>query len=391
MTEPRPRRRAGDSAVLTSGLAGLREPLDGILGRVAQLLAGSLPEDTRTHADAIRRDAASLLERVGGIRDLVELEEGTLEIRHVAFSPAAALRAEVDRLEPFAAAEGLDLSVHATPGLPDRALGDPSRIRQALEELVRFAIGHTPHGSVEVRVDWAEGKLVVDVEDTGLGAEEERIRRFLAGEPSRHGLAFARELVEVMGGSLTGTARSGLGASFRMELPLDEETGPDRPLDEAELADVRVLLLGEEDGYVEEQLEAAGARPVGGSSSTQALRRLRTAAEAGEPFDLVVAWPPFSGPDAMTFASLVKGDPRLRHTDLVMVAAAGRPGDAARLEETGWAGYLVRPAGMALLHRMLRVIIGTQRAGIGPRFVTRHLLSEAPIGAGRLPTATPTD
>jgi hypothetical protein len=388
MNEPRPRRRAGDSAVLASGLAGLREPLDGILGRVARLLAGPLSEDSRDQADAIHRDAASLLARFGGVRDLVEMEEGALEIRHVPFSPAVALRAEVDRLEPDAAAEGLDLSISVAPGTPARVLGDPSRIRQVLELLVRFAVDHTPRGSVEVRVAWLPGRLVVEVEDTGLGADEDRLRRFLASEPSRHELAFARELAEIMGGSLGATGRGGLGAAFRLELPLEEADSLDAPLPEAELDGARVMLLGDVDGDLEEVLETLAVRTSACGTSTEALRRLRAAAESGEPFDLVVATPPFDGPDALTFASLAKGDPRLARTGLVLVAPSGRPGDAAIHADAGWAGYLVQPVGAVTLSRMLRAILGVRQSCSGPRFVTRHTLLESGTGSAAVPVDT---
>ncbi|MEZ5064741.1 MAG: HAMP domain-containing sensor histidine kinase [bacterium] len=378
MIDLRRSRGAGECHRLVEDLDGLRPSLDAILARVNQLLQTPLSGDSRQHADSIARDARSLLARVGSIRDVAELTEGHLGIREIEFSPAVALRAEIDRLAPLAEGEGLDLSLRLETDLPARVVGDPSRIRQALEELVRFAVDHTPRGSVEVRAGWAEEDVLrITVEDTGVGTRSEHLERVLAGEPSSHGLAFARELVELMGGTLVGRSRLGLGSRFDLELPL-ERAAQSVPLVHGRLAGSRILFLGEEDPELEERLESLGARTMYCGSSTQALRRLRETAEAGEPFDLLVANPPFSGPDALTFGSLVQGDTRLRSTELVLVAPAGQPGDAARLEAVGWRGYFTRPSTPEFLTLALATVLGTAR-NFGPRFVTRHLLAECEV------------
>lgn len=393
---------------LARHLAGLRGPLDGILGRIDLLLEHELPVESRVQADAIQREAQALFGRLRNVRDLLEAQTGRLEVAVIPFDLETMLQSEVGRFVGAAEAAGVELALEIHADVPRRVVGDPSRLRQVIGELVAYALEHTPRGSVEVRATpTGPGRVLFDVEDTGIGFSRERIERILHVDGTRLGLALGRELVELMGSELEVRSRVGVGTRFRFELQLPAAPTESAPLARAELDHARVLVLAEDDDELEDWLQQQGMRSASTESWADAVRRAREGAETLDPFELLIARPPFAGPDLETLASLVQGDPLLRSTALVLLAPSGEPGDAARFEEAGWTGYLVRPE-LALLKEALEVSLAHVRRGTVHGIVTRHLLSDAvgrstaastpavsatsssgPEATSRVPAATP--
>lgn len=362
---------------LAGHLAGLRGPLDGILSRIDLLLEHELPVESRTQADAIQREAQALFGRLRDVRDLLEAQTGRLEVAVIPFDLETMLQSEVGRFVGTAEAAGVELALEIDPDVPRRIVGDPSRLRQVIGDLVAYALEHTPRGSVAVRATpTGPGRVLFDVEDTGIGFSRERIERILHVDGTRLGLALGRELVELMGSELEVRSRVGVGTRFRFELQLPAAPNESAPLARADLEDARVLLLAEDDAELEDWLQQQGTRPASTESWAEAVRWMREGAETLDPFELLIARVPFDGPDLETLASLVQGDPLLRATALVLLAPSGEPGDAARFEEAGWTAYFVRPE-LALMKQALEVSLAHVRRGTVHGIVTRHLLSDA--------------
>jgi len=204
-----------------------------------------------------------------------------------------------------------------------------------------------------------------------------------AATPSgpRSSLALAARLVERMGGALGGEARAGRSSSwFELRLRLGNPGG--RDLRAADLRGVRALVVDSSEAGREllaKQLGALGLRCTVTGTGGQALRLLRDALDHWDPYRVAILSAPFREMDAATLGDLVKGDARLRDTALLFLASVGETGDARRLEEIGFAGYLVKPVADDTLRDALAVIWGGALVHATVPLVTRHALRDSRI------------
>jgi two-component system sensor histidine kinase BaeS len=211
----------------------LMTPLTSIRGFLETLQMGSVALDdaTRQRYLAIAQTETGRLERiVGDLVDLARLEGGGLTLRRERLSVADALAAVAVRYEPAAKAAGVALSV--APGIgPLTVEADPLRLDQALDNLVRNALRHTPAGGhVDLGARRDKGQVVLTVADSGSGIAPDDLPRVFdrfyradtAREDSAHhsglGLSIVKAIVEAHTGSVAVTSAPGRGSTFEMRL-----------------------------------------------------------------------------------------------------------------------------------------------------------------------------
>jgi PAS domain S-box-containing protein len=232
----------------------IRTPLNGVLGMAAALETTPLSDLQRRMLGVINDSGQSLMTLLSDILDLSKIEAGRMELEQTPFDLAASLQAVGSLYEETARAKNLRFSVAAEDGARGVFLGDPTRLRQVLQNLISNAMKFTESGFVEVR---ASGESTVDgardirfeVSDSGLGiaeaAHERLFSKFTQAESSTTrkfggtglGLAICRELVTAMGGEIGVDSKEGRGSCFWFTLPLavisDPEVEPaseERPL-----------------------------------------------------------------------------------------------------------------------------------------------------------------
>jgi len=212
----------------------LRTPLSAMLGWAHVLRDEKVDETTSTRAlDAILRNARAQMRLITDLLDVSRIVAGTMRVEMQSVEPVSVIRAALETVRPLAEAKGVTLTsnVDAEAG---PVTGDPARLQQVLWNLLTNAIKFTPAGgAVSVRVQAAEGQVVVTVEDTGPGIPPaflphvfERFRQ-AAGEVNRGkgglglGMAIARKVVELHEGTITAANREpGPGAVFTVRLPI---------------------------------------------------------------------------------------------------------------------------------------------------------------------------
>jgi PAS domain S-box-containing protein len=381
----------------------IRTPLNGILGFSNLLLGTSLDEEQRTYTDGLRLSADALLAVVNDILDFSKIDAGMLRLERVPFDLQATMDHVIVVMAEAARRKQIGLEMHVDSGLHRRLIGDPSRLRQVLTNLIANAIRFTDRGAVTVRVTTAsqtEHEVVVAfaVHDTGIGIDADTQQRlfqpFVQGDSSSSrpggtglGLAICRQLVELMGGSIGLQSAPGSGATFSFSARFEKDSqtlaaDADRAVDFTRL---RMLIVADSPSFREElvnEVATWGATPTWIETGDDALRALRQAAAERAGYDVVILGLVHPEEDSLAVARRIKADPSLKSVKLVLVPLKGLLGDAGTAREIGVAGYLPRPVRGAELLRCVTSIVSDEANALEtpPPLVTRHTLEERRAG-----------
>lgn len=223
----------------------VRTPLNGILGMTELLEDTQLDAVQREYVEAIRTSNHHLSSLINDVLDLSKIEADRLDLERVPFDLIQELEEVVSPVATVARGKGLSLVCDLPGRLPATLLGDPTRLRQVVLNLLNNAVKFTREGTVTLRVGvLGQGplRLRIEVEDTGPGIPEALQSRIF--EPFRQadastsrefggtglGLAICRRLVERMGGQIGFTSQPGVGTRFQVDLPLEAEGGAPEPL-----------------------------------------------------------------------------------------------------------------------------------------------------------------
>lgn len=215
----------------------LRTPMNGVIGMTDLLLATELDDEQREYASTVRESANGLMAIINDILDFSRIDAGKMSIRTAPCDLRKTISEVTTLLAVRAAGKGLRLSVMYPASVPSRVVGDAMRIRQVAMNLVGNAIKFTETGSVEIRVDChrtagTDAIFTLAVTDTGIGIPADKLGAIFEkftqvdGSTSRSyggtglGLTIVKQLMELMGGTVSVESRLGEGSKFRVMLPL---------------------------------------------------------------------------------------------------------------------------------------------------------------------------
>ncbi len=282
----------------------IRTPMHGILGLSGLLLKTPLDGRQREYISTLKSSAESLLTIINDILDFSKIEAGKLVIEEIAFSPAALAQGVVSLFQARALEKNLTLKLTLPADVPAALLGDPTRIRQILLNLVDNAIKFTHHGEVELRLSFETVKHEIgcrfSVLDSGIGmspeAQTHLFQAFSQADSSTTrryggtglGLAVSNQLAGLMGGRLTVESVPDQGSCCTLWLLLPPTALPLAELPEQPMAQLQGRILMVEDHPVNQkvlahQLLELGLQFTVAANGAQALDLL-----ASEVFDLVL-------------------------------------------------------------------------------------------------------
>ncbi|WP_395736760.1 response regulator [Prosthecobacter sp.] len=288
----------------------IRTPMNGVIGMTELLLNTRMTADQRGYLNLVRQSADSLMTVLNDILDFSKIEAGKLDLDRHEFDLRDAIGDTLQTLALRSAEKEIELAYLVKPDVPDCLIGDVSRLRQIIFNLVGNAIKFTPRGEivVELRVESltkTQVSLHVQVSDTGIGIAKEKqaqvFESFTQAESSTTrrfggtglGLAISKQLVELMKGRMWLESEPGKGSTFHFTALFDLGTPkPDaaRLLPE-KLRDFKVLVVDDNATnrtILEEMLKTWELRPILAASGADAMEILEEARRESRPIPLML-------------------------------------------------------------------------------------------------------
>lgn len=352
------------SAFLANTSHELRTPMNGVVGMTSLLMTTELTAEQREYVETIHDSAEALLAVMNDILDLsqmdalgLKLHAEELDVRKRAQSVISLLRGRVgDR--------PIDLELQVSDRVPERLIGDPIRFSQVLTNLVDNAIKFTRSGQVQVAIDARDiddqVELEVSVRDTGIGIrEEDRAKVFepfsqVDDSTTRRyggtglGLAICRQLVELMGGTITLESEQDVGSTFRFTARL----GHPKEIQPSRSGALPPILVVEDDAVNQLVASAIIARlgfPVDVvASGTEALARY----EHGR-YGAIVMDCHMPGMDGFQTAAEIRRRENGGSTPIIALTASSTEEDRTKCIEAGMNDFVTKPVEVETLRRIL--------------------------------------
>jgi signal transduction histidine kinase/CheY-like chemotaxis protein/HPt (histidine-containing phosphotransfer) domain-containing protein len=349
----------------------IRTPMNGVIGLTQLLLRrGGLDELQLRHAQMIKSSADALLALINDVLDFSKIEAGKMELDPRDFDPRDVLENVVEMLASRAASKGLGLTSHVHPNVPRQVYGDSDRLRQVIVNLANNAIKFTEKGEVAIRVEPEAdraGLLTLvrfSVCDTGSGIPPEGIAKLFksfsqvdASTTRKHGgtglgLAIAKQLTELMGGTIGVESLVGRGSTFWFTAKLPASANADGPSpsthyhSSSTFRGTRVLTVDHHASSREvlrQHLADWGFEVDEAADGAEALNKLTAAAAEDQPYRLAVtelAMPKLSGD---SLARAIRANSNLAATALLMVTSIDNPFNRDQMREVGFAACLTKP------------------------------------------------
>ena len=361
----------------------IRTPMNGVIGMTAILLETPLGPEQMRYTRAIAQSAEALLAIINDILDYSKLEAGRVALEGIPFATEALIDQILSLTGNTARAKGLTLTVDFPTGPVGALIGDPTRIRQILLNLVSNAIKFSDKGTVQVIVSTTPVKdkkriLTFQVRDEGIGIspemQERLFDRFTQADASTSrryggsglGLAISKQLADLMEGDIGVSSVLGGGSTFwlRIKLPTADErslvgAGSDLSDDQAPLTLRSLSVLVAEDNSINQmvigEILADGGHKVRfvetGTAAVEAVRN--------ESFDLVLMDISMPEMDGATATRLIRALPDGKaRIPIVALSAHAMAGDRERYMAEGMDDYVTKPVDPPTLFRAMARVTG---------------------------------
>ena len=374
----------------------IRTPMNGIIGMTDLALDTALTEEQREFLGIVKSSAESLLTIINDILDFSKIEAGKLLVEEISFDLHRVVAETLKTMALRAHEKRIELVFEIMPDVPRHVLGDPSRLRQILINLIGNSIKFTHEGEIAVRAELSPtiGKqphIQFSVRDTGIGIATDKqqsiFEAFSQEDTSTTrrfggtglGLSISRRLVELMQGRIWLESEPGKGSTFFFSLELKTDSQP------PEAGTSHIVLRGRHILVVDDNTtncrilssmlahwDVKTTLADGGSTAIEILRKTPQA------FDCILLDAHMPEMDGYELALNIRG-PLAIMTPMIMLSSGALRGDGQRCQEVGISGYFSKPiSSEELLAALCRVfdICRNENSVPSNQLVTRHALRE---------------
>lgn len=371
----------------------IRSPMNSVIG-MAQLLEDTpLNNEQKDYLATITRSGNSLLSLINDILDFSKLDADMVSIESIPFDLERVCQESLALIAGNAVGKELEFIFDYHPDCPRYLLGDPSRIRQVLVNLLGNAVKFTKEGFVRLGVAWETDDsgseyLHLEVQDTGIGLKpgiiEHLFDEFTQADNSTTreyggtglGLTITKKLATLMGGEVGVNSVHGEGATFwlKWQLPRAETPASLKP---TSLEGMRMLFVDdnkENRRIFKRMLEHMGARVTILPDATQAHEQLRDAQQSVDPYKIAILDHNIPDIGGIGLGIEIRRDTRLDDLKLLIFSSVSQRGDAAIFTRAGFNAYLNKLSSYETLRTMLSAMLDHST---GDAIITQHSIEEA--------------
>ncbi|MBT9312696.1 response regulator [Leptothoe kymatousa] len=364
----------------------IRTPMNAVIGMTGILLDTTLSDEQRDFVETIRSSGDALLTIINDILDFSKIESGKLELESIPFRLRNCVEEALDLLAPKAAEKSLELAYQIEPTIPRLVVGDITRLRQILVNLLGNAIKFTDTGEVVIEVISEDSEtspsdnqheLHFIVRDTGIGIPPEKMNRLFKAfsqvdsSVTRQyggtglGLVICKQLTEQMGGRMWVESEVGVGTTFHFTIvvPAAAEDEEELDLDSSLLAGKRLLIVDDNltnCKILNIQAETWGMVPTIVNSGQAALDLL----DQGPVFDLAILDMQMPKMDGFSLAQAIHRLPDYEALPLVMLTSIGRGELSQDMLDQEFEVLLHKPIKHIQLFNALNTLLGGQRVTV---------------------------
>ena len=361
----------------------IRTPMNAVIGMTSLLINTALSAEQQDYVETIRVSGEALLTLINDILDFSRIESGRLELEHEPFNLRTCIEESLELLAPKAAEKGLELVYWIAPDVPEQLIGDTTRVRQILVNLVGNAVKFTDSGEVFVTVTsekWAvssgsashHSSLIthhLKIRDTGIGIPADKLERLFQSFSqvdssttrkyggSGLGLVISKRLAEMMGGTIRVESEVGVGSTFHVTVtaePMVVESEPPAFLaaEQADLQGKHLLII--EDNGTSRQILLRYAEQWGMTANAIASTREALAWIAqGGTCDGVVLDMHMPLPMALEFTDNIQKECRIDVSPIIALVPLTMRHTLSSAAPAAITTFLVKPIRPAMLHAAL--------------------------------------
>jgi two-component system sensor histidine kinase/response regulator len=356
----------------------IRTPMNAVIGMSELVLNTELTATQRDYVTTVLDSAESLMSIINEILDFSKIESGKIELDTVNFALREVVGDTMKSLGYRAHQKELELTWHMDAQVPEALVGDATRLRQIMVNLVGNAIKFTEHGEVLLDITGEQlpdqqFELHFSVTDTGIGIPNERLTAIFDsfqqadGSTTRQfggtglGLAICSRLVELLGGRIWVESEVGRGSTFHFTSRFERAGGgtPTLPTEQAALSDVSVLVVDDNltnRRILEEMLSNWGMSVVSVTGGVAALDALEQMRRGGERLPLLISDVHMPDMDGFMLAEQLRHTAEYEDVVVILLTSDGRPGDVRRCEELGISAHLLKPVKQSELLNALMLV-----------------------------------
>jgi signal transduction histidine kinase/DNA-binding response OmpR family regulator len=349
----------------------IRTPMNGIIGMTDLLLDTDLSAEQRDFLGIVKLSADSMISVINDILDFSKIEAGKLELDPIPFNLRDHVEETTRALALKAHEKRLELTCAVEPTVPEYVVGDVTRLRQILVNLLGNAIKFTKEGEVELKVklDSREGdqlRLHYEVRDTGIGIPSDKLKVIFDafsqadGSTTRQyggtglGLTISSRLAEAMRGQIWVESELGQGSSFHFTTTVGLSHDPvcNEILEDMSLTGIRVLVVDDNPTnrrILVSLLSGWGMNPTPAAGGSEALAQVRRGAASGRPFALVLTDVHMPEMDGFQLVERIQSGPDSTKAVILLLTSGEQPGDLAWCRARGISAYLRKPVRRAEL------------------------------------------
>ncbi len=385
----------------------IRTPMNGIMGMIELALETKLNEEQYEYLSMVKISSDNLLNIIDEILDFSKVEAGQLELEHIEFSLRSTVESALDSLVMKAQKKGLELINFIDPLVPDSLIGDPTRFRQIIINLVGNAIKFTNEGEIifriELEAEMEKGAYFhLYVVDTGIGIPEDRQKMIFDsftqadGSTTRKyggtglGTTISKRLVELMKGKIWVVSPvypqskvGGPGSAFHFVVYFDFQETQEylNPVTKNAYENLKVLIVDDDRtnrALLISYFESWGFIPHAVSSGKKALDALYHANSMKNKYDLIILDCLMPEMDGFSLAQEISKRPEFKDIHIVMLTSAGRRGDADRCKNLGINAYLTKPIKQSMLFDSIVKVLDLEEGNIElPELITKHSIKDS--------------